>query len=307
MKKQVAGDFIKRGIFFVIGFLSFLYITLNLTFWIVPVAVCAVCKPLMPFAWVKKTTTGVINRIYHLAVSVNDWLFFSILQNNIDFNGKEELAENQNYLVLANHRSWVDILVLQSLLNKRGGPIQFIVKRELILMPLIGLICWAYGYPFVRRASLKSSQKNILKTEKDFNRIGDNFDKESGFFLCLINFVEGTRFSPVKFKKFSSRYRHLLNPRVGGLHYILKNYGEKLHVILDFTIAYECAEPIFWKFLAGRCKRIRIDLQKIPMAVLIKNLGTTFSDIEVLQVAAWIKGLWKEKDAKIERMLSLPD
>lgn len=244
-----------------------------------------------------------MNRIYHLAVAVDDWLFFYILQNRIDFCEADGLFENQNCLILANHRSWVDILVLQSLLNKRDVPIQFIVKRELIFMPLIGLICWAYGYPFVDRASLKTDRKKPVKVKKDFNRIADNLEKGSGSSLCLINFVEGTRFSPLKVKKFDSIYRHLLNPRVGGLHYILKNYGEKLHVILDFTIAYEHAEPIFWKFLAGQCKKIRIHLRKIPMVSLAKKLGSNFEELEISQVREWIKELWVEKDAKIDDML----
>ena len=210
---------------FVVGFMSLLFLILNLTFWIIPVAFFAVCKRVVPVNWVKIKSSRLMNRIYHLAVAVDDWLFFYILQNRIDFCEADGLFENQNCLILANHRSWVDILVLQSLLNKRDVPIQFIVKRELIFMPLIGLICWAYGYPFVDRASLKTDRKKPVKVKKDFNRIADNLEKGSGSSLCLINFVEGTRFSPLKVKKFDSIYRHLLNPRVGGLHYILKNYG----------------------------------------------------------------------------------
>jgi 1-acyl-sn-glycerol-3-phosphate acyltransferase len=293
-----------------IGLASLGFVVFNLSFWLVPVLVCATGKRLVPVKSVHALTTRIMDRVYHLAVTVNDWLFFSVLKNRIIFDADpdlEEFKEKEDCLVLANHRSWVDILILQSLLNRRRPPIQFIVKRELLYMPLIGMICWAYGYPFVHRSSLKSDGKKDKSAGRDLKKIAINLEKRTSSTLCLINFVEGTRFSLFKMKKYTSPYRHLLNPRIGGLHYILKHYGKRLQTVLDFTIVYDVAEPVFWKFLSGRCRQIRVDLVKIPMVSLIRKLGTDLADVEVAQVGAWIKDLWQEKDLKIENMLALTE
>jgi 1-acyl-sn-glycerol-3-phosphate acyltransferase len=310
MKKHRGCTVFKRISDLGIGLASLGFVIVNLSFWLVPVIICATGKRLIPVKSVDAFTSKIMDRIYHLAVTVNDWLFFSVLKNRIVFDAgyeRDESGEKEDCLVLANHRSWVDILILQSLLNKRRAPIQFIVKRELLYMPLIGMICWAYGCPFVHRSSLKPDRKKDRRAGKDFQKIAVNLEKSASSALCLINFVEGTRFSLFKMKKYTSPYRHLLNPRVGGLHYILKHYGKRLQAVWDFTIVYDVAEPVFWKFLSGRCGQIRIDLVKIPMVSLIRKLGTDFADIEVSQVGIWIKALWQEKDLKIEKMLALTD
>ena len=57
------------------------------------------------------------------------------------------------YLVLSNHRSWVDILVLQSVFRGRIPFLKFFLKQQLIWVPLLGLAWWALDFPFMRRHS----------------------------------------------------------------------------------------------------------------------------------------------------------
>ena len=58
---------------------------------------------------------------------------------------------NGHYLVLANHQSWVDILVLQKVFNRRIPLLRFFLKRQLFWVPLLGLAWWALDFPFMGR------------------------------------------------------------------------------------------------------------------------------------------------------------
>lgn len=285
------------------GFVSFIYIISNLSFWIIPVILLAVIKLMVPVSRIKVRSYQAMIWIYGIAVKINDFLLFGIMKNKLHIQNPGALNKERNYLILSNHQSWADILILQSFLNKNTPPIRFIVKRELIFMPLIGLICWAYEYPFVRRGSLKSKKETNHKTSKDMYTIRNKIDHMSSSNLSIINFVEGTRFNILKSKKFASRYKHLLNPHAGGLFHILKNYGEKLDTVLNFTIVYGCRAPFFWKFIGGRCRHILVDLQEIQKEDLMTSLGATNEEIHFNAVSNWLKELWKEKDEKMNEMI----
>jgi 1-acyl-sn-glycerol-3-phosphate acyltransferase len=55
------------------------------------------------------------------------------------------------YLVVANHQTWSDILVLQDALVGRIPPLKFFVKRELLWLPMAGHCMWLLDFPFLRR------------------------------------------------------------------------------------------------------------------------------------------------------------
>ena len=292
-------------VFGIFGLLSFIFIAVNLSFWILPVVVLALIKLSVPVTAIKSLAYRVMIWIYGMAVKINDVLLFKIIKNKIELQNPQVLSTNRNYLIISNHRSWADIFILQSLLNKKTPPLQFIVKRELIFMPLIGLICWAYEYPFVRRKSLKSREIKSEKAIRDVHKIRTKIDKIAASGHSIINFVEGTRFHILKSVKQNSKYKHLLNPHTGGLFYILKNYGEKLDAILDFTIVYGCKSPVFWKFLSGRCRRIVVDLKKIQIKDLFDSLDSDKDCIHFNDVSKWLDDLWFKKDFKIEQILSV--
>jgi 1-acyl-sn-glycerol-3-phosphate acyltransferase len=287
----------------ILGFFSFVFIVLNLAFWIVPILLLAVMKLIAPPVMIKETAYRVMLWIYTAAVKVDDFLLFKIIHNRMEFKNPERLRKDRNYLILANHQSWADILILQSLLTNKTPPIRFIVKRELIFMPIIGLICLAYEYPFVRRESLKAKKSGDDKNTRDINTIRKKIDKISTTGLSIINFVEGTRFNLPKSENHASRYKHLLNPHAGGLFYILKNYGSNLDTVLNFTITYGCPSPFFWKLLGGRCRRLIVDLQTIPMQQLRSTLCAGGEEMSFAALSQWLKELWREKDLKIDQLL----
>src|SRR5947207_2389483 len=68
----------------------------------------------------------------------------------------------------------------------------------------------------------------------------------------VMNFAEGTRFTPAKHAAQGSPYRHLLKPKAGALAFALDAMGEQFQSLLDVTIVYPSGRPTFWQFLCGR-------------------------------------------------------
>jgi hypothetical protein len=81
--------------------------------------------------------------------------------------GLQGLDYQHSYLITSNHQSWVDILVLQYVLNRRIQPLKFFLKQELIWVPVIGLAWWALGFPFMKRYSKAYLEKHPEKKGKD--------------------------------------------------------------------------------------------------------------------------------------------
>ncbi len=57
------------------------------------------------------------------------------------------------YLLISNHHSWADIVVLCVLFRKHIPMNKYFLKQQLAWVPFIGLACWALDMPFMRRYS----------------------------------------------------------------------------------------------------------------------------------------------------------
>ncbi len=85
----------------------------------------------------------------------------------IDVRGLEGLSTREWYLVVSNHQSWVDILVLQAVFNRRIPFLKFFLKQQLIWVPFLGLAWWALDFPFMRRHSAAYLEKHPEERGKD--------------------------------------------------------------------------------------------------------------------------------------------
>nr|GFD59268.1 hypothetical protein [Tanacetum cinerariifolium] len=50
--------------------------------------------------------------------------------------------------------------------------------------------------------------------------------------VTVVNYLEGTRFTPVKHAGQASPYRYLLKPKAGGVAFVLAALGEQLDAVL---------------------------------------------------------------------------
>ena len=86
-------------------------------------------------------------------ISTNAVIFSLVNRTRYKVTGPDELRRDNWYLLLVNHQTWVDIIALQTVLNRRIPFLKFFVKQQLIWFPLLGLAFWALDMPFMRRYS----------------------------------------------------------------------------------------------------------------------------------------------------------
>jgi 1-acyl-sn-glycerol-3-phosphate acyltransferase len=249
-------------------------------------------KIIIPVDRIQDVIYSLMGWVYTLAVWCDDLLLLRILGIKLNVEGMKKQYPQKYYIIIANHQSWNDIFVLQHLFNWRAPVLKFLVKRELIYLPIVGLICWAYGYPFLRRRSLKGRTLNGAQGRGDVVLLEKALDKFVRYPASVINLVEGTRFSPAKAKGKKSPYDYLLKPKAGGLTTMLDLLGDRVEVILDVTIVYDCEDPTFWNFLCGKCRRVFVTMKEHS-----KDEISPVHDFET--VATWINGIWEKKDLEI--------
>jgi 1-acyl-sn-glycerol-3-phosphate acyltransferase len=230
--------------------------------------------------------------IYFLAVSCDDFLLLRIMGIKLDVTGLRKQYPEKFYIIIANHQSWNDIFILQHLFNWRAPVLKFLVKRELIYLPIVGVICWAYGYPFLRRHSFKGRKMESGQNHGDQAVLEKSIDRFIRYPAAVINLVEGSRFSPDKARRRKSPYDYLLKPKAGGLTTMLGLLGDRVGAIVDVTIVYDCEHPTYWNFLCGRCRRVIVRVKEHSTDEI-----SPVKDYE--SVAAWINGVWEKKDLEI--------
>lgn len=281
----------------------FVFIVVNLSFWICPLMVLVLLKWLLPFSRVRQVIYRWMSWVYQSAVWCHDRVFFGLMGIRLEAEGLAEAYPGEFYLVTANHLSWSDIFLLQHLLNRRAPVMKFLVKRELIYLPLVGLICWAYDYPFLRRRSLRAENGAAGRKNDDTDNLSKALKRFMRSKASIVSFTEGTRYSASKAKKQSSPYRHLLKPKAGGLTAIFDMLGSRLEAVVDVTIVYDDPCPSFWRFIGGRIRRIKIRVETIPFNNVFKPEDLEQGRVAHAAVADWINRRWVEKDRKISRML----
>ena len=108
--------------------LSIMLYTINTLIWFVPIFVCGLLK-LIPIKPMQKLLSWVAKQCATIWVSVNSINQRLFTPTKINVTGLEETKLKDWYLVIANHQSWVDILVLQRVFNRKIPFLNFFLKR----------------------------------------------------------------------------------------------------------------------------------------------------------------------------------
>ena len=261
----------------------------------------ALVKLLVPAPVVRGACDRVLNALASGWVGINNAWMAAVNPAAWDVQGVDELHRHGWYLVSSNHQSWVDILVLQRVFHRRIPFLKFFLKRELIWVPVIGLAWWALDFPFMKRGSGRDAQSADLRTTREacekFKRIPTS----------VINFVEGTRFTPAKHAQQKSPWRHLLRPKIGGMGIALATMGEQFEALLDVTIVYPHRTPTFWDLLAGRVDAVTVRVRQRPIPPEVLG-GDPLTDRAYRQrIADWTELQWADKDRLMEELLGARD
>ena len=202
-------------------------------------------------------------------------------------------------MVNCNHQSWVDILVLQHLLNRRIPMLKFFLKRQLIYVPVIGIAWWALDFPFMRRHTDAQLKRHPEKRFDDIEATRRACAKFALVPTSVMNFAEGTRFTHSKHRAQHSPYRHLLRPKAGALALALGALGGKFDSLLDVTIVYPHGAPTFWQFLCGNVRHVVVRARQVPIPADLRG-GDYARDPKFRKAFQhWLQALWQEKDATI--------
>jgi len=257
----------------------------------------ALLKWLIPLVAVRRLCDRALVTTATAWVWINSHYISNVNRTRWEIRGVDALRMDEWYLVTSNHASWVDIAVLQRTFLGHIPFLKFFLKQELIWVPFLGLAWWALDLPFLRRKKGATG--------------GSHVDLETTRLACerfkliptsVINFAEGTRFTPAKHAAQRSTYRHLLKPKSGGMAVALATMGAEFHTVLDVTIHYAGGVPTLWDYLSDRVPAIVVDVKTREIPAPLLDPVAQQSPRYRSQVQEWLDGLWAEKDALITEM-----
>lgn len=284
----------------VIGWLSFFGYFLNTILWVTPVLVLALLK-LIPITPWQKALSHLIDGCASCWVKLNTLNQKLLSPLKIEITDMPKLSTKQWYMVISNHQSWVDILVLQRVFSQKIPFLKFFLKQQLIFVPVIGLAWWALDFPFMKRYSREFLVKNPHLKGKDVATTRKACQKFKHKPVSVMNFVEGTRFTPLKWQKQQSPHRNLLLPRAGGLSFAINSMADSIDTILDVTIYYPDGIPTYWQLMCGDVERVIVNVSSEQITEDL--LGDYQEDSEFKdQFQQWLNGLWQRKQLLLEQL-----
>lgn len=283
------------------GILALFLLTCSTTVFFIPILVMGLLK-LMPILSLKVACTKIVDKLVSSWCQFNS-AYINLTQNiNWQISGLENIVLNDWYLLIANHQSWLDIVVLQYLFTKKIPMFKFFIKDQLKWVPLLGFSWWAMGCPFMKRYSKEYLVKYPHKKGKDMEVTRKAITLLQHSPATIMNFIEGTRFTASKKAMQQSPYQHLLKPKAGGLSFVISAMGKKIDSLLDVTIVYANEEHSLWDFLCHKVEGIKVHIRQIPIPPAFSN-EKLFNDLQTQnEFRQWLNQQWDEKDALINRL-----
>ncbi|QFI38198.1 acyltransferase [Moritella marina ATCC 15381] len=283
------------------GCLAFVLWLVNLLFWVIPIMILSPIK-LLPIKIIQRICSSLLVFFASSWIRVNGVIEHFIHPVKIHVHNADiELSEKEWYMVIANHQSWVDILILQRVLNKKIPFLKFFLKKELIFVPFLGMAWWALDFPFMRRYSTAQLKKNPKLRGKDIEVTRKACAKFKSSPVSVMNFVEGTRLTTEKHSKQKSPFKHLLKPKAGGLAFALSALGEHIQKIVDVAIYYPGQTPSFWQYLCGEVKDVHVHIR---VADIDDKMRGDYQKDRAFKIGfqQHLNDVWVEKDAILKTM-----
>lgn len=281
-----------------------LLIVISTVLHVVPLLLVALVKALLPSKRLRLACNTVLTGLAESWIGINSAMWDRFTRTRLRVREEAVLSSQGHYLVLANHQSWVDILVLQKLFNRRAPFMRFFLKRELFWVPLLGLAWWALDFPFMRRYTPAQIAKRPELAGRDVEATRRACEKFREIPVSIMNFVEGTRYTPAKHASQGEAYRHLLKPKAGGVAFVLDAMGAGLDAILDVSIAYPGGPPSLLDLLADRIPEVRVRVRQ--RAIPAEVLGGDYQGDAAFRgrFQLWMNELWRQKDADMATLLA---
>lgn len=267
----------------------------------IPILIVGLFK-LIPNKRSKIYCTHLVDKIATTWIHVNNAYLDHSQPTVLDISGMIHFNPTAWYLVVANHQSWLDIVILQRVFNRKIPVLKFFIKDQLKWVPILGFSWWAMGCPFMKRYSRAYLTKHPHKKGKDSDATKKALKSFKETPSTIMSFIEGTRCTPQKKQLQNSPYQHLLKPKAGGVSFVIGAMNKQINQLLDVTIIYPDRQNSLWEFLCHRIDCIKIHVRQIPIPVQFLHPSLPEDDQTQIEFRQWLNQQWLEKDNIIAKM-----
>jgi 1-acyl-sn-glycerol-3-phosphate acyltransferase len=284
------------------GLTATLYLII-LTIWFIPLAIVGLLRFIVPTKKWRQLTKRLMEFLHTVWLRSNYFLLKWVTPIKWEIKGLDQLHYKEWYLLISNHQTWADILILQYVFSGKIPPLKFFLKKELLwTLPIASWACWLLDFPFMHRYSKAVLAKHPELKNRDIEETKKASAKFKTVPTTVTNFVEGTRFSKEKHDIQASPYQYLLRPKAAGIAFSLTVLGDFFHKILNVTIIYPPRNVSLLDFLSGNIKKIIVEVETIP--VTKDCLGDYENDRQFRIVfQKKLNELWRKKDLFIKTQL----
>jgi 1-acyl-sn-glycerol-3-phosphate acyltransferase len=153
-----------------------------LGFW-AAIATVVLCTFIIP--------AGLLSRTGNLAFSISRLWAYTMLAVSFvrtEIKNKDKIQKGKSYIIISNHQSMYDIIALVTTL---GIQFRWIIKKELLKIPVFGYGLYASRNIFIDRSNTASAIESI---NKGFERLPEG--------VSVMVFAEGTRSPDGKIQEF---------------------------------------------------------------------------------------------------------
>lgn len=297
-------SFLPAPLLFLLNFTLISVVTVVLA---IPVFALALVRLLLPFKVVLALVDKVNQAVFYLWVSNNSFLMWLTNRIKWDIQGADIKKIQGSCFIISNHVTWTDIVMLGHIYRGKIPITKFFLKHSLIYIPILGQACYSLGMPFLRRYSRNELLKNPKLKMKDINATRKACLNLLEHPSSLVNFVEGTRYTPQKAAAQKSPYRHLMPPKAASLAIALGLIGEHIDCMLNTTLIYPGKHEgsIFMQMLCGRLKHVIARVEVIDKETIAAHMvGDYLHDKQFKHAfTMYLRDLWQRKDEQIEALL----
>lgn len=267
----------------------------------IPILFLGLAK-LLPNPRLKIFCTNMVDKIATIWTDINNVYLDKSNPAQLEITGANNFNPDDWYLVVANHQSWLDIVILQRLFNRKIPVLKFFIKDQLKWVPFLGFSWWAMGCPFMKRYSPAYLAKNPHKKGKDLQATQKALTVFKQTPASLMSFVEGTRYTQQKKLAQNSPYQHLLKPKAGGISFVISAMNKQINQLLDVTITYSEEENSLWDFLCHRIHSIKVNIRQLSIPTQFLTASLIDNDKIQSEFREWLNEKWFEKDQLINEM-----
>lgn len=288
--------FLPRPILVPITFVGYCFVFVVLGAYVFPLAPLKLIRNKALQDWLRHAYRQVPN----MFTTMSTFILSITAKVQWDIHVDRSINKLKSYILIANHSSMMDIIVVQKVINRIAPPSVYFVKSQLMFVPIIGWGCWLLSYPIMKRYSKAYLARYPHKRGEDIKRTKKSCKYFTRFPVTMINFLEGTRFNKEKHDKQQSPYKNLLKPRAGGIAHAMYAMGDQVKDLLNVTIVYPQKNFSFYDVLTGNVKKVTVYIEALQITPKLRG------DYNVPQFRQhfqeWLNQLWIKKDSFINEI-----